>query len=50
MTPADDRPLGPRHAKRHYVDHTQYETLSILRFIENRFGLAPLAARDATLT
>ena len=34
-------------AKPHYVDHTQYETVSILKFIERRFGLAPLSARDA---
>jgi phospholipase C len=34
-------------AKRHYVDHTQYETVSILKLIEERFGLAPLSARDA---
>ena len=34
-------------AKRHFVDHTPYETLSILKFIENRFGLRPLTARDA---
>ncbi len=34
-------------AKRHYVDHTQYETVSILKLIENRFGLEPLASRDA---
>nr|MDQ6900010.1 sulfatase-like hydrolase/transferase [Candidatus Dormibacteraeota bacterium] len=35
------------YAKRHFVDHTQYETLSILRFIERRWGLGPLTARDA---
>ena len=34
-------------AKSNYVDHTQYETLSILKTIENRFGLAPLTAADA---
>jgi phospholipase C len=34
-------------AKRHYVDHTEYETISILKLIENRFGLAPLSTRDA---
>jgi acid phosphatase len=33
-------------AKRGYVDHTQYETLSILSFIEKRFGLNPLGERD----
>jgi acid phosphatase len=34
-------------AKTHYIDHTQYETLSILKTIENRFGLQPLTAADA---
>ena len=34
-------------AKRHFVDHTSYETVSILAFIEKRFGLKPLTARDA---
>jgi acid phosphatase len=29
-------------AKRHYVDHTQYDTTSILRFIARRFGLPTL--------
>jgi len=38
--------IGP-HAKRGYVDHTQYDTLSILKTIEERFGLAPLTALDA---
>ena len=39
-------------AKRHYVDHTQYDTTSILRFITRRFGLEPLpglTARDQAL-
>ena len=39
-------------AKRHYVDHTQYDTTSILRFITERFGLPVLpgiAARDRAL-
>jgi phospholipase C len=39
-------------AKRHYVDHTQYDTTSILRFITRRFGPPELfgnAARDAAL-
>jgi phospholipase C len=35
-------------AKRHYVDHTTYDTTSILALIERRFGLAPLTHRDAT--
>jgi phospholipase C len=30
-----------------HVDHTQYETASILAFIEKRWGLAPLGTRDA---
>src|SRR5262249_7889935 len=34
-------------AKKGYVDHTQYETSSILSFIEKRYGLAALATRDA---
>jgi phospholipase C len=34
-------------AKKGYVDHTQYETVSILSFIEKRWNLQPLASRDA---
>jgi hypothetical protein len=34
-------------SKTHYVDHTQYETLSILKTIEKRFGLPALTAADA---
>ena len=30
------------YAKRHYVDHTQYDTTSILKFITRRFALEPL--------
>jgi acid phosphatase len=30
------------YAKRAYVDHTQYDTTSILKLIERRFGLEPL--------
>jgi phospholipase C len=40
-------------AKRHYVDHTQYDTTSILRFITKRFSLPMLpglVARDAALS
>ncbi|MDQ2721000.1 MAG: acid phosphatase [Bacteroidota bacterium] len=33
-------------AKRSFVDHTQYETLSILSFIEKRWNLNPLSERD----
>jgi len=35
------------YAKRGFVDHTQYDTTSILKFIETRWGLAPLGTRDA---
>jgi phospholipase C len=35
------------YAKKGFVDHTQYETVSILKFIENRWSLAPLSDRDA---
>jgi len=35
------RPL----AKKYFVDHTQYETDSILAFIEKRFNLKPLGNR-----
>jgi acid phosphatase len=34
-------------AKHGFVDHTAYDTTSILKFIEMRFNLAPLASRDA---
>ncbi len=34
-------------AKRHHVDHTAYDTTSILALIERRWGLSPLATRDA---
>ncbi|HTE01859.1 MAG TPA: alkaline phosphatase family protein [Mucilaginibacter sp.] len=33
-------------AKQGYVDHTQYETVGILSFIEKRWGLQPLSDRD----
>jgi acid phosphatase len=35
-------------AKRGFVDHTQYDTTSILATIEARWGLRPLGARDAS--
>lgn len=35
------------YAKRGFVDHTQYETVSILKFIEMRWHLQPLGTRDA---
>jgi len=34
-------------AKRGFVDHTMYDTMSILALIEHRFGLTPLGTRDA---
>ena len=34
-------------AKRRHVDHTQYDTTSILKLIERRWGVAPLGTRDA---
>jgi phospholipase C len=37
--------LGP-FAKAHFIDHTQHDTLSILKTIEERFGLAPLTTYD----
>jgi phospholipase C len=33
-------------AKKGFVDHTTYETVSILSFIEKRWGLKPLQERD----
>jgi phospholipase C len=52
---ADTYGLGERvplliispYAKTGYVSHTQYEFSSILKFIENRFGLQSLTGRDA---
>ena len=35
------------YARKGVVDHTVYDTTSILRFIEWRFGLAHLVERDA---
>ncbi|MFI5200814.1 MAG: alkaline phosphatase family protein [Candidatus Kapaibacterium sp.] len=37
-------------AKKHFVDHTQYETVSILSLIEKRWNLKPLSSRDARAT
>jgi acid phosphatase len=37
--------IGP-FAKEGNVDHTQYETVSILSFIEHRWAIEPLAERD----
>jgi phospholipase C len=35
------------YAKRHYVSHTVLDHTSLLRFVEERFGLGTLTARDA---
>ena len=35
------------YAKAGYISHTQYEAASVLKFIEERFGLQPLTERDA---
>jgi phospholipase C len=35
-------------AKKGFVDHTQYDTTSILKLIEDRWNLQPLATRDAS--
>jgi len=34
-------------SKKGFIDHTSYDTMSILAFIEHRFGLTPLGTRDA---
>ncbi len=34
-------------ARRGFVDHTTYDTMSILALIEKRFGVKPLGTRDA---
>jgi len=39
--------ISPR-ARKHHVDHTTYETVSVLATLEHRFGLAPLSSRDAS--
>jgi len=31
------------------IDHTSYDTTSIIATIEKRYGLAPVGARDATV-
>ena len=35
------------YAKKHFVDHTIYDTTSILATIEHRWNLRPLGTRDA---
>ena len=50
----DEFGFGPRvplviispYAKPGFISHTQYEFASVLKFIEERFSLAPLTARD----
>jgi acid phosphatase len=41
--------ITPRLRDDFVVDHTQYDTTSILSTIERRFGLAPLTPRDAAV-
>jgi phospholipase C len=31
------------------VDHTEYDTTTVLATIERRYGLAPLSTRDAAM-
>jgi phospholipase C len=38
------------YAKLGYVSHVDYEHGSLLRFVEDRFGLATLSASDARAT
>jgi phospholipase C len=38
------------YAKQNYVSHVQYETSSVLTFVEDQFGLSRLAAADARAT
>jgi hypothetical protein len=41
--------IAPDLASSYVVDHTQYDTSSILATIEHRFGLASLTTRDAAV-
>ena len=41
--------LAPRLPGNFVVDHTQYDTTSILATIEQRYGLTPLSSRDAAV-
>jgi phospholipase C len=41
--------VWPRLRGEFVVDHTQYDTTSILTTIEHRYGLAPLGPRDAAV-
>ncbi len=38
------------YAKQNYVSHVPYETTSVLRFIEDRFGLKPMTQADRRAT
>ena len=38
------------YAKKHFVSHVVYDHASLVRFIEARFGLPALTARDANAT
>jgi phospholipase C len=57
LPPTSDKfGLGPRvpllvispYAKKNFVSHTTYEFSSILKFIEERFGLSAMTERDAS--
>ena len=41
--------ISPLLGRAQGVDHTQYDTTSVLRTIEARFGVAPLSQRDASV-
>jgi phospholipase C len=41
--------VAPDLSHKFAVDHTQYDTTSILATIEHRWGLAPLTSRDASV-
>jgi len=55
VPPVDIYGLGPRvpmiiispYARPGNISHTQYEYTSVLKFIEERYGLPPLTTRDA---
>jgi acid phosphatase len=41
--------LGPKLKGPFVVDHTEYDTTTVLSTIEQRYGLAPLGTRDAAM-
>ena len=41
--------IAPQTESTFAVDHTQYDTTSILATIEHRWGLQPLGSRDAAV-